>query len=187
MKETQVSWSSYLLRRPRNLQLALHKTKVRWRFRKLFWPSQNIKTLKFLQNILHIKKQKTFHQKLVCLNIEILTYSVKIIERKQEDSKLTKLSWRWDFSLIFHKYSWNPILICVNHELPPTESLCYIQILFRNAYDNSYVHIFHGWLVKVKIFYYVRWRQTCYDIFLIICFGTAGTGGPGVPFSPKNL
>ena len=101
-------------------------------------------------------------------------------------SKLTKLSWRWDFSLIFHKYSWNPILICVNHELPPTESLCYIQILFRNAYDNSYVHIFHGWLVKVKIFYYVRWRQTCYDIFLIICCRTTGTGGPGVPFSPKN-
>ena len=29
----------------RNLHLALHRTKVRWRFRKILWPSQNIWTL----------------------------------------------------------------------------------------------------------------------------------------------
>ena len=44
--------SSYILRRPQHFAksssyfwLALHKTKVRWRFRKFFWPSQNIWTL----------------------------------------------------------------------------------------------------------------------------------------------
>ena len=43
---------SYILRRPQNLAksqpyfwLALHRTKVRWRFRKILWPSQNIWTL----------------------------------------------------------------------------------------------------------------------------------------------
>ena len=45
-------WSSYILRRPRNFAksspyfwLALHRTKVRWRFRKILWFSQNIWTL----------------------------------------------------------------------------------------------------------------------------------------------
>ena len=45
--------SSYILRRPQKFAkyspyswLALHRTKVRWRFRKILWPSQNIWTLK---------------------------------------------------------------------------------------------------------------------------------------------
>ena len=48
-----VWWSSYILRRPQNFAksspyfwLALHKTKVRWRFRKILLSSQNIWTLK---------------------------------------------------------------------------------------------------------------------------------------------
>ena len=43
---------SHILRRPQNFAksspyfwLALHRTKVRWRFRKILWPSQNIWTL----------------------------------------------------------------------------------------------------------------------------------------------
>ena len=46
------SEGSYILRRPENFAksspyfwLALHRTKVRWRFRKILWPSQNIWTL----------------------------------------------------------------------------------------------------------------------------------------------
>ena len=48
------SWvySSYILRRPQNFVksptyfwLALHRTKVRWKFCKILWPSQNIWTL----------------------------------------------------------------------------------------------------------------------------------------------
>ena len=48
----QECWSSYFLRRPQNFAksspyfwLALHRTKVRWKFRKILWPSQNIWTL----------------------------------------------------------------------------------------------------------------------------------------------
>ena len=44
--------SSYILRRPQNFAksphyfwLALHRKKIRWRFRKILWPSQNIWTL----------------------------------------------------------------------------------------------------------------------------------------------
>ena len=44
--------SLYILRRTQNFAksspyfwLALHRTKVRWRFRKILWPSQNIWTL----------------------------------------------------------------------------------------------------------------------------------------------
>ena len=46
------SLSSYILRRPQNFAKSppyfwqvLHRTKVRWRFRKILWPSQNIWTL----------------------------------------------------------------------------------------------------------------------------------------------
>ena len=45
--------SSYILRRPKNFAksppqicLSLHRTNLRWRFRKFLWPSQNIWTLK---------------------------------------------------------------------------------------------------------------------------------------------
>ena len=45
--------SSYILRRPQNFAksppcfwLALHRTKVRWKFCKILWPSQNVWTLR---------------------------------------------------------------------------------------------------------------------------------------------
>ena len=51
-KELKVGQSLYILWRPQNFGksspyfwLALHRTKVRWGFRKILWPSQNIWTL----------------------------------------------------------------------------------------------------------------------------------------------
>ena len=64
--------SSYILWRPQNfakshpyIWLALHRTKVRWRFCKILWPSQNIWTLKEIrENTLSILQQPEQHQQI---------------------------------------------------------------------------------------------------------------------------
>ena len=52
VKNNRLKLSSYILRRPQNFAksplcfwLALHRTKVRWKFCKILWPSQNVWTL----------------------------------------------------------------------------------------------------------------------------------------------
>ena len=59
-KRIKIHVSSYILRRPQNVAksspyfwLAVHRRKVRWRFHKVLWPSQDIWVLIIIANLLH--------------------------------------------------------------------------------------------------------------------------------------
>ena len=79
--------SSYVLIRPQNFAksppyfcLYVLQTKVRWRYRKILWPSQNIQTLQS-NNLPNSLNTKHLFQKLYCMNPSDLDWSCSSLYR----------------------------------------------------------------------------------------------------------
>ena len=75
------------MRRPHNFAkspphfwLALHRTKVWWRFRKILWPSQNIRTLKLMMKIVASWNNLAWsmtEKKYICLTVLDILLSIQ--------------------------------------------------------------------------------------------------------------
>ena len=80
MHKVHIFWQGH--KNLRNLHLALHyiRTKVRWRFRKILWPCQNIWTLKFK----YCEKATQFKK---------ISHFFKIVKYGCQNSKTIWTSW----------------------------------------------------------------------------------------------
>ena len=99
--KVQIFWEGHNIFRKSSLYfwLALHRTKIRWRFRKILWPSQNILTLtklssKWLAALNHKAKIGTStgqgQQEVICSTIcKMLTQACNTVGQSNQECKET--------------------------------------------------------------------------------------------------
>ena len=87
--------SSYILRSPQNFAKSSPcKTKVRWRFRKILWPSQNLWTLQKSFDFFHYGRAKGIKD----------SYAVRLSKYIPRFSHSTMIILLWSFSIGYELY-----------------------------------------------------------------------------------